>query len=1015
MDVCDFEDGDCFVLDQLQKKRGRTRRGRDKRKKKRKKGLLNFQTNHNRSKNVDDDDNDDDDETIYARRNEDRAQPSSVFSSSSSSCTSHEARCVSRKKKKTRKKEYQNSQKTEKSNPRYNDDKSNTRKITNSKLSYSQHRKGLAANLRTVSCNSDKFASSFRIPKDLTSPTQLKWHKEYRVGSSIPVYQPCHIIEYKPNGQKSSQSATMLEFSSSDSSSDDDDEVKVEYLASFRDTGTANTHSHHKAKSNSASASKYVKRISKKRLIPYHNQVSNHGLDYNDIMSSKWCTQIYDLYQKQSNQKQSNYMSHMNQQKKLDVASLEELNHILDIAKERGGYNPLSTSEKANLQYESDNRNKLHDDNEDDDLDEPHDDLDEPYTQANLYKNQEMNSDEEEMQELLKDITKQHYKKDKNNDNLNLSSTSSHSKTTIPNNQSNEPIKPGDVIEYFSPIYVMGDERGRRITTVISVNPNNKNSNRGVIKVNNDEYLPLDLKIRRIKTLIHDKYNNKKTTLIDHPGIYRQIEEFKLVKLNPIDNHHIQTERDRVKNILCDQRKIFEKKVIDSGFAPMDMIRTFGSNRNDTTKLRRKEKLSSSTTPSHEETRKNITRLSSESKAKHSNRENDSLSSSSDSDCDLSFLLSGSGQKKRNVKKIMSNSHVQSSDSSSSDETSIDLEKDDSSSCNIRKVTKSTVTTFAPGQDLGSFLYKDNKKQEPLQTKFKANKPCSSSATRYTKIVALSLRDTDEEADNEEVNTNDLSRPLSHGSNDQSNPLHNDSGMASLKSRLVFDLDSSSEEDDKLNRMNKKTTNRQDSKEKQGLFSLELGISSDSDDDYLDPASFLIKKHDRLNSKAQQESKNRCNKHIINNASGNPTKKTVDIKRRGGHAKASFAELDFQSSESEESIHSSSSSLHKIKSRSRRNHSNSNEDCSDISEDFGCMSNKKVNVSHTADRSSSSPLRYHSSPKPIKIDKSRFSCKSTSHEKIGSISKTIPQIHHPEKRSPIVKPSLRFKVFKHNN
>jgi hypothetical protein len=38
--------------------------------------------------------------------------------------------------------------------------------------------------------------------------------------------------------------------------------------------------------------------------------------------------------------------------------------------------------------------------------------------------------------------------------------------------QSNEPIRPGDVIEYYCPIFVTGDPRGLRQATVLAVDPN---------------------------------------------------------------------------------------------------------------------------------------------------------------------------------------------------------------------------------------------------------------------------------------------------------------------------------------------------------------------------------------------------------------------------------------------------------------------------------------------------------------------------------------------------------------
>ncbi len=55
--------------------------------------------------------------------------------------------------------------------------------------------------------------------------------------------------------------------------------------------------------------------------------------------------------------------------------------------------------------------------------------------------------------------------------------------------------------------------------------------------------------IRNVNNTVDNTVQRRR--LIDHRGIFREIQEFKLVrKLNPIKGYHIETERDGVRNIL---------------------------------------------------------------------------------------------------------------------------------------------------------------------------------------------------------------------------------------------------------------------------------------------------------------------------------------------------------------------------------------------------------------------------------------------------------------------------------
>ena len=64
-----------------------------------------------------------------------------------------------------------------------------------------------------------------------------------------------------------------------------------------------------------------------------------------------------------------------------------------------------------------------------------------------------------------------------------------------------EQIRPGDVIQYYNPIFVAGDPCGLRETSVLSVDPNNYFP----LVLSNGEALPSTSKVKRIKIIQHNR------------------------------------------------------------------------------------------------------------------------------------------------------------------------------------------------------------------------------------------------------------------------------------------------------------------------------------------------------------------------------------------------------------------------------------------------------------------------------------------------------------------------------
>ncbi len=78
--------------------------------------------------------------------------------------------------------------------------------------------------------------------------------------------------------------------------------------------------------------------------------------------------------------------------------------------------------------------------------------------------------------------------------------------------KSKEPICPGDVIHYYCPIFVSGDPRGLRETSVLAVDPNDKFP----LVLSNRDGLPSTTQVKRIEV-----YRNN--ILMDHCGLFHEI------------------------------------------------------------------------------------------------------------------------------------------------------------------------------------------------------------------------------------------------------------------------------------------------------------------------------------------------------------------------------------------------------------------------------------------------------------------------------------------------------------
>ena len=91
--------------------------------------------------------------------------------------------------------------------------------------------------------------------------------------------------------------------------------------------------------------------------------------------------------------------------------------------------------------------------------------------------------------------------------------------TGIPDftSKKNEPIRPGDMMQHWDPIFVSGDKRGLKEASVLSVN----RKRYPMLILSTGDALPPNTNVKRLKVMRRNK-------LEDHPfGIFRHVTEFK--------------------------------------------------------------------------------------------------------------------------------------------------------------------------------------------------------------------------------------------------------------------------------------------------------------------------------------------------------------------------------------------------------------------------------------------------------------------------------------------------------
>jgi len=117
-------------------------------------------------------------------------------------------------------------------------------------------------------------------------------------------------------------------------------------------------------------------------------------------------------------------------------------------------------------------------------------------------------------------------------------------------------LRCGELIEYYNPIFVFGDERGLKTATILAVNPKTKNH---VLKLSSDDVLPIETLVKQIKIMVRGNLIDNK-----EKGEFNGIEWYKLRKDEKNNANlalSIQKEAKRCRDIVVRAQERFKKKV----------------------------------------------------------------------------------------------------------------------------------------------------------------------------------------------------------------------------------------------------------------------------------------------------------------------------------------------------------------------------------------------------------------------------------------------------------------------
>jgi len=158
--------------------------------------------------------------------------------------------------------------------------------------------------------------------------------------------------------------------------------------------------------------------------------------------------------------------------------------------------------------------------------------------------------------------------KDGNTENMNSDSSGEDDSEVVAKTRKTELLRCGDVIEYYSPIFVFGDERGLQTATIVAIN--SKAS--PVLELSSGDVLPIETLVKRVQVMFGGKLHDNQ-----EKGKYHGIQWYKLrtdVK-NSGKSPGIKKQAKRFRDIIVESQEKFKRKVQKSGLGDCTEMMNF--------------------------------------------------------------------------------------------------------------------------------------------------------------------------------------------------------------------------------------------------------------------------------------------------------------------------------------------------------------------------------------------------------------------------------------------------------
>jgi len=382
---------------------------------------------------------------------------------------------------------------------------------------------------------------------DVKSLSQLFWHRTSSSNQNCSEkfsYRPCFLCDHNAN-EGTDDNCTDDEYSvlsgrNIKSRNNSDGRVLIQYITIPPEMGERDI-------------------VSADSLIPYCGEKDQTC----SIDEKGWCKATSNIFQKERERELLGYKGKMESNifsrrlpRKSDVeAEMLLLDLILEHVKKVKLEKRKTQTSTATFELDT----TLYEDSDEvaEEVNECDDSLEEPYTQA---------------------LPKLSYDSSSSSDGgMGILPPSFFLDDTGPSSQPRrrEPIRPGDVIAYYTQIFVSGDKRGSRTATILSVDPNRS----PILVLDNGEFLSNDASVKRIKVRMDG-------SLRDHPGVFRPIEEFKLKCMTGTDvvsggsgggvTNGVRKEAQRLRSIIQKNTSLLKSKAEADGYAPLDLLNRYG-------------------------------------------------------------------------------------------------------------------------------------------------------------------------------------------------------------------------------------------------------------------------------------------------------------------------------------------------------------------------------------------------------------------------------------------------------